>query len=207
MKRIYQKELVTEALAKSKYRTMLERLPVELFLTEYEAGEFLPPPEKGNHLLQFVVEGSISIDYIRDDGSSYALALSGNDEILGQMELFDGGRTEGVTAQVTRKLNCIAFLINENKELLLNDAEFMRIIAENLSNTIRTITMQNAALPSLRERVYAYMYYKCADKTIRGVEKAAFQLHCSPRQLQRILNAFTEDGTAKKLSKGTYELV
>lgn len=96
---------------------------------------------------------------------------------------------------------------NENKEFLLNDADLMRIIAENLSNTIRAITMQNADLPSLRERVYAYMNYKCTDKTLRGVEKTAFQLHCSPRQLQRILNAFVDVGTARKIGKGTYELV
>jgi hypothetical protein len=31
-------------------------------------------------------------------------------------------------------------------------------------------------------------------------------LHCSPRQLQRILNSFVRTGTAKKIGKGAYEL-
>lgn len=47
MKRIYQKDLVARALSESRYREMLKRLPVNLFLTEYEAGEFLHEPEKG----------------------------------------------------------------------------------------------------------------------------------------------------------------
>lgn len=41
MKRIFDKEKVADAVSKSIYRDMLENLPVEVFLTEYEKGEFL----------------------------------------------------------------------------------------------------------------------------------------------------------------------
>ena len=41
---------------------------------------------------------------------------------------------------------------------------------------------------------------------LRGVEKAAFQLHCSPRQLQRVLNELTDCGETEKIGKGAYKL-
>ena len=122
------------------------------------------------------------------------------------MEFFDGGGSEVVFAEVTQKLTCIAFSKGRYRDVLLKDSEFLFILAKSLTNIIDKITMQNASLPSLQERAYSYMLYKCEDQRLKGVEKAAFHLHCSPRQLQRILNSFVKNGTARKIGKGTYEL-
>ncbi len=122
------------------------------------------------------------------------------------MEFFDGGGSEVVFAEVTQKLTCIAFSTGRYRDVLLKDSEFLFILAKSLTNIIYKITMQNASLPSLQERAYSYMLYKCEDQRLKGVEKAAFHLHCSPRQLQRILNSFVKNGTARKIGKGTYEL-
>ena len=122
------------------------------------------------------------------------------------MEFFDGGGSEVVFAEVTEKLTCIAFSTCRYRDVLLKDSEFLFILAKSLTNIIDKITMQNASLPSLQERAYSYMLYKCEDQRLKGVEKAAIHLHCSPRQLQRILNSFVKNGTARKIGKGTYEL-
>lgn len=206
MKRIFDKDKIDEALSQNKYRDILGKLPIELFLTEYEEGEFLPTSEESRSLLQIVVKGTLSIYYIRDDGSSYALAFTEKDEILGQMEFFGGGGSDVVIAEVKKKLVCLALPVEKYKDMLLKDAEFLFVLAQSLTNVIDKITMQNAALPSLQERVYSYMMYRCEEKRLKGVENAAFHLHCSPRQLQRILNSFVENGTARKTGKGTYEL-
>ncbi len=65
----------------------------------------------------------------------------------------------------------------------------------------------DAAPASLSERVLSYMKYRCEDETLKGVEQAAFHLHCSSRQLQRILNQSETSGLIKKLGKGTYKLI
>ena len=39
-----------------------------------------------------------------------------------------------------------------------------------------------------------------------GVEKMAMQLHCSRRQLQRVLKKLLEEGRLVKLAKGSYRL-
>jgi len=51
------------------------------------------------------------------------------------------------------------------------------------------------------------MKYKCPEGELKGVEKAAFLLHCSDRQLQRILNDYERQNVIKKVGKGTYRLV
>ena len=85
------------------------------------------------------------------------------------MEFFDGGGSEVVFAEVTQKLTCIAFSTGRYRDVLLKDSEFLFILAKSLTNIIDKITMQNASLPSLQERAYSYMLYKCEDQRLKGV--------------------------------------
>lgn len=206
MKRIFKPDMINKAIAESRYKDVLEDLPVRFFLVEYEEGEFLQAPEESQGLIQIVVEGALSIYFIRDDGSSYSLAISTKDDIIGEMEFFDRFENRGVYAEATRKLTCLALSTGEHREELMGNAEFLRVLAGSLARKMEQVTMQDAAQASLRERVCAYMVYKCDEGRLKGVEHAAFMLHCSPRQLQRILNEFVRDGVAVKTGKGTYEL-
>lgn len=206
MKKIYNKERVAEAVSKSVYHELLENLPIDLFLIEYEKGEFLTSGERASQMVQLVASGSVSIYYIREDGSSYSLELSKKDAIIGDMEFF-GVMNEGVFAEVTEKLTCIAFSAESRRERLMQISDLLCLLAKSIAEKLAAVTMQNAAPLSLNERVYAYMFYKCKDKRLKGVERAAFDLHCSPRQWQRILNSFVDNGVAVKVGKGTYELI
>lgn len=49
-----------------------------------------------------------------------------------------------------------------------------------------------------------YMQFKCDNHILSGIEKTAFRLHCSPRQLQRILNQLEKDNVVTKIGKGRY---
>lgn len=204
MKKIFDPERVARAVALSRYRDILDSLPVRLFLIEYEDGEFVSSPDAGQGLFQILTDGSLRIYFIRSDGSSYSLAVSERDDFLGETEFFHV-ENRGVYAQAVGKLRCLAFAIEENREGLLRNADLMRLIAQSLTMKMEAILLQNTA-SSLQERVISFMRYRCQDRCIRGVERAAFQLHCSPRQLQRILNAFEEDGVVCRIGKGSYEL-
>ena len=209
MKRIYDKAKISAAISNSRYREVLEALDGKLsggfFLTEYESGEFVCAPDAKNDLFQIVVSGVVSIYFIRNDGSSYSLAFSESDVLIGVSELFDIKNT-GVFAEANGKVTSLCFLMNENREKLLDNNLFLRMIAKSSSIILDVVTMKDAAPTSLKDRTLAYMHYKCPDKILRGVEKAAFQLHCSPRQLQRVLNELTDCGETEKIGKGAYKL-
>ena len=59
---------------------------------------------------------------------------------------------------------------------------------------------------TLEESFLSYLSERCPDQTFSGAEKMAMQLHCSRRQLQRVLKKLLEEGQLVKLSKGSYRL-
>ena len=112
-----------------------------------------------------------------------------------------------IYAEAAEPLACIAFSIEKHKEILLSNNRFLILVCKSLSAKIGTMTTIDAAPATLTERVMSYMKYKCANGTLKGIHQTAFHLHCSPRQLQRILNQSECAGLVRKIWKGTYRLL
>ena len=205
MERIYDKEKIEFCIAKSKYHAVLHSLDIDFCLTEYEKGELVSSPFQKELLFQIVEQGSINIYFIRDDGTRYSLSNGTEDYFLGDMDIFYP-KNSNIYAEAAERLTCISFSIEKNRETLLANNKFLELICSSLSAKIGTMTAIDASPASLAERVMSYMKYKCSDGTLKGIEQAAFHLHCSSRQLQRILNQSERAGLVKKLGKGTYRL-
>ena len=205
MKRIYDNKTISKAIENSLYKEVLENLNVPIFICEYEDGEIVVAPYLENDLFQITIFGSLSIYFIRNDGSSYHLAYSEIDSFFGDNELFDTVN-QGVFGEASGTLRCLAFSVKESKKALLENVTFLRVLSKTLAERFKNMALQDAAPSSLSERVISYMTYISNDKTLKGVEKTAYQLHCSPRQLQRILNNLENDGIVRKIGKGSYEL-
>ncbi len=205
MERIFDKEKIAASIAKSKYCDLLETLDIDFYLIKYDKGELVCSPFQTELLFQIVEQGSIAIYFIRDDGSRYSLSNGTADYFLGDMDLFYP-KSGSIYAEAENSLTCIAFSIEKHRETLLSNSKFLSFICKSLSAKIGAITTMDAAPASLTERVLSYMRYKCEGATLKGVEQAAFHLHCSPRQLQRILNRCEADGMVRKLGKGTYQV-
>lgn len=88
MKKFYDKTVIESCLKRINCETVLRDFKEKLFIVRYEKGEFVTSPLKNEDLFQIVVEGSISIYYIRDDGSIYSLANGESNYLLGDMMLF-----------------------------------------------------------------------------------------------------------------------
>ncbi len=206
MERVFDKEQIAACIAKSKYHAVLDSLNIDFYLIKYEKGEFVCSPFQSELLFQIVEQGSINIYFIRDDGTRYSLSNGTTDYFLGDMDIFYP-KSNNIYAEAAEGLVCIAFSAEKHKEQLLSNNGFLKLICNSLSAKIGTMAAVDAAPASLAERVISYMKYKCGDKTLRGIEKSAFHLHCSARQLQRILNQCEADGSVRKTGKGTYRLM
>lgn len=206
MERIFDEKKVAACIAKSKYYSVLSTMDVDFYLIKYEKGEFVSSPFQNELLFQIVEQGSISIYLVRDDGTRYSLSNGTTDYFLGEMDIFYP-KSNNIYAEADGSLTCIAFSIGKYREILLSNNEFLKLICSSLSAKIGTMTTIDAAPGSLTERVMSYMKYKCNDETLKGIEQASFHLHCSARQLQRILNQSETAGLVKKLGKGTYKLI
>lgn len=205
MKKSYDKTLIEAYLKKTSYEAAMQGLQENLFVIWYEKGEFVTSPLNNTDLFQIVVEGTIRIYYIRDDGSVYSLANGQKDYLLGEMAPFQK-ESGSVYAQANDDLICLALPISENREMLLNNCLFLQMICRSLTQKIEAITKLDAAPATLKQRVLTYMQYKCENGQLAGVEKAAFHPNCSSRQLQRLLKQYEAEGVVKKLGKGVYQL-
>ncbi len=205
MKKIYDKEKIAACLSHSRYYEVLASLNVDFYLIKYEKGELVCSPFQRELLFQIVEQGSIDIYFIRDDSTRYSLSKGAADYFLGDMDIFYP-KSSSIYAEAAQSLICLSFSIEKHREALLSNSRFLELICYSLSAKMGAITTIEAAPASLTERVLSYMKYKCDDKILKGIEQAAFHLHCSSRQLQRILNQSERAGLVKKLGKGTYRL-
>lgn len=205
MERVYDKKKVGACIAKSSYSAVLTSLDIDFYLITYRKGELVSSPFQEELLFQIVEQGSINIYLIRDDGTRYSLSNGTAGYFLGDMEIFYP-KSGNIYAEAAESLSCISFSIEKHKDALLSNNKFLQLICKSLSAKIGAMAAIDAAPATLTERVLSYMKYKCADGTLKGVGQAAFHLHCSARQLQRILNQSEADGLVKKLGKGTYKL-
>ena len=206
MEKIYDQKKVAACIAKSKYHAVLDTMDLDFYLIKYEKGEFVSSPFQNTLLFQIVEQGSINIYLIRDDGTRYCLSNGTTDYFLGDMDIFYP-RSGSIYAEAAETLTCIAFSIEKHRDMLLSHSRFLTLICNSLSSKIGAMTTIEAAPASLTERVMSYMKYKCEDNTLKGIERSAFHLHCSARQLQRILNQKETAGSVTKIGKGTYRLV
>ena len=155
---------------------------------------------------QIVISGSLSIYYIRDDGTAYSLSSGAEGYIIGEMDLFTNHESN-VYAEASSKVLTIACDSYLHKDKLLNNISFTRFVAATMAKKLEAVMNLDATYSTLGERVINFMTYKCEENILKGIEKAAFKLHCSSRQLQRILNSYENDGVVQKIGKGCYKLL
>lgn len=201
MKKNSNSKKIDEVLKTCKYADILHSLQIPLFLIEYEPGESVSNYE----YFQIIVSGNLEISFIRNDGSTYSLSNGGRDYIIGEMNLLTN-TNDNVIAEATSQLLTIAIDINAYKDKLLSSVSFLQLVSTTLANKMCDITSHDAAPASLSERIINYMKFKCEDQTLYGIEKSSFRLHCSPRQLQRILNQFEKEEIVTKIGKGRYTI-
>ena len=205
MEKSYDPREVAAWVEKSRYRGVLERWQSRLLLLRYEKGELVTSPMPEERWFQVVAQGSLNIYFIRDDGGCYSLSTGRRDYILGDMDLFHSSGSS-IYTEAAQPLLCLALSIDRNRAALLADPLFLQMVCRSLTEKMEAITALDAAAGSLSARVLSYMRYKCPGGVLKGLEREAFHLHCSARQLQRILNQLVQQGRVVKIGKGAYRL-
>lgn len=174
-------------------------------LYEYEKKEVLTFLKDSSQCLRFLVEGEAQIYSVREDGSRYPLCYVTPMTLLGDME-FCGEHTLPFLVETTKKVRCIELNLQECRSSLLNDNTFLRFLLRSIAKKTALTVRFDASFSTLEARFLYFLEHDCENQTMHGVEIAATHLHCSRRQLQRILKQLTEQGKIKKCGKGIYHL-
>lgn len=156
-----------------------------------------------DHLL-FLISGTIRISSIRADGSYYPVALLKGNEILGDLEFFLSDVHE-YTVEAMSQVTFVILSLHGIRKKLQNDPKILTILATSLALKMENSSMDLSEPADLKEKLLYYLKEKW-NGTLKGTGQCADAMHCSRRQLQRVLAEMVNEGIVKKTGKGVYEL-
>lgn len=193
-------------LAKYQIRDLFDTQDLQFKLYSYKKGEFLTSPEQPMTDLLFLVEGNIMIYGIHESARVEPVSYRGPMVLLGDME-FAGANKNVLFAQAASDVLCAALSVSRYENVIRRDAKFLYYMLRSVTEKFRSSTEMDLQNENLTQRVLFYLTYIAPDGSLKGIDAATYQLHCSRRQLQRVLKELCEKGTLKKTGRGQYRLV
>ncbi len=181
------------------------RTPNVLRLYEFEKGELLNDPGKPLEQFLIIVEGSVSIYDLTESGLVRYISKSGHGALLGDIE-FSRANFRGFFTEADGRVVCLAIPFSENRDLLESDPQFLRFVISELARKLSLSTEVEITTHTLEEKLMLYLNRVQPAHEITSVNDVLKQLHCSRRQLQRILKKLCGEGKIVKCGKGRYKV-
>lgn len=206
MRQLHDDELLQQLLTKHGILNLFETTELPFRLYQYDKGEIIRCVRDSAFFLQFFVQGSIQIYSIRSDGSQYPICVLHDFTVLGDMEFCGADSRATILVEVCEPTLCVELPLHGYQEKLENDNTFLRFLLHAVVRKLSLVSQSEAAFSNLEEKLLHYLTYECENHQFQGVERTAFHLRCSRRQLQRLLKSLTEQGIIEKLGKGNYRL-
>ena len=88
----------------------------------------------------------------------------------------------------------------DNKEKLNQDIKFLHTLLNSIASKLKQSSTNQFVYQSIEERFLYYLKYYCYG-SLKSIEEATNYLHCSRRQLQRILKKLCDEGKMIKEGK------
>ena len=174
-------------------------------LLSYEKGELLNPPFASLQQFLLIVEGNIVIYHISKDGSIHHVSHEGNGTLLGDIE-FSGSPYQTLFIEALEQVIALSIPFEPNRDVLENDPVFLKVLLRHLADKLSLSSTLDIMADNLEERLLVYMKTIQPDHRITSVNHAMQALHCSRRQLQRVLKKLCEQGILMHERKGHYIL-
>ena len=200
MKRIYEQAKIEKYLEKYHIQSYFENT-YPFYLIEYEKDETIIHPLKDTNEIQFVVEGEISIYSIDTNGKQIYVAQTNKSCILGDVE-FVRHEKPIYFAQANTKVVAIALSILDNKPKLDQDIVFLHYVMNCLVDKLHNKSADEIMNPSVEDKVLNYMRFQ----PMTNISSTCRNLHCSRRQLQRVLKKLCQEQKIERIEKGKYVL-
>ena len=205
MKIVTDVELVNQAIRDYNVYHYFEISDLPFFIAEYEKAEILVTPLEDTKWLQFLIKGTVSAYGLNDNGTSYTVSEEKNCYMLGDIE-FATQCPPIFWAEALTPVTALCLPISTVRPILEKDAVFLLFIIHRLAEKIQMGAADRLSILPLEERLLQYMEHICEDRTLSHIGNAAAYLHCSRRQLQRLLKKLAESDALLKEKRGIYRL-
>lgn len=204
MKEIHDHQQVNHYLEKYRILSCFGNSVSGFFLCRYERGEILNHLFDPEQYLQFFVEGILKIYSVRSDGSIYPVSHGNSRTLLGDVEFCGSGNPPHFIVEAQSTCSCLVLPLESCRSQLMEDPVFLRTVLCSLSRKFEMFSVTEADFPTVEKRLLYYLDQECPGGFLTDIEKATFHLHCSRRQLQRVLKDLTERGILTHPAHGRY---
>ncbi len=190
------------------YETQKSRFqsrPAFLRLIAFDKGELLNDPLHPMQQFLLIIRGQVMIYGLTDSGAIRYVAQSGANTLLGDVE-FSGANSAGFYTEALENVLCLAIPFDGNRPALDQDPIFLRCVMQALAQKLSLSAMIDITSQTLEEKLVLYLEKLCPHHEMHSVNDAMRLLHCSRRQLQRVLKEMCSAGTLVKVGKGKYRL-
>lgn len=150
MKQIKDKVKCERAIEKLELEKEFDTQNLEFQIYQQEKGELLCQPCNSDDRLQIVIEGTVNIYHIRDDGSKYFIAMNEGIYLLGDMEFMNPAPCIYFVEAVT-PVTVAVLSLKKYRNVLKQDVKFMNLIASTLAANGESVSA------SLKDRILNHL--------------------------------------------------
>lgn len=188
-----------------KYQYHFQKRPPVIKLLKFDKGEMLNDPFQLLSQFYIIVKGSVSIYSLTVHGAIRYISKAASGTLLGDME-FSGADNQPLYVEATEPVFCLSMPFKENQRMLENDPVFLRFVLGQLAGKLSFSAVMDASAQTLEEKVLFFLQKVQGNHEISSVNRALQLLHCSRRQLQRVLKKLCDEEVLIKTGRGRYRL-
>lgn len=205
LERLQDPALLTRLLHGLPFADCFASLPADLELRRYQRGELLSTPVEPLRCFYLILQGQIRIYGLREDGGSFAVYTEERGALLGDME-FCQADFEPFYVEAAGEVLCAALPMEAHRAQLSAEPRFLWLLLHSLTQKVSLVAHLDRPAQTLTDRLLTFLQDIQPDHTLHSIREGVSRLHCSRRQLQRVVAALCTDGRMKKTGKGRYRL-
>lgn len=178
---------------------LIKEVHEKLLIKHYKKGEYILEAHKGTNSIYFIVEGTVEVSCILDNGNQICLNILKPLEIFGDIEYIN---KEEVLFDVVAKSDVAVILLPFQlaKDYLEDNINFWRFLAiegnKKLLNTNRAIFYKSTL--KAKDIFIKYLEDNGGEITFKSLDELSGRLNISYRNLTRIIKFYISKGTIVK---------
>lgn len=178
---------------------LIKEVHEKLLIKHYKKGEYILEAHKGTNSIYFIVEGTVEVSCILDNGNQICLNILKPLEIFGDIEYIN---KEEVLFDVVAKSDVAVILLPFQlaKDYLEDNINFWRFLAiegnKKLLNTNRAIFYKSTL--KAKDIFIKYLEDNGGEITFKSLDELSGILNISYRNLTRIIKFYISKGTIIK---------
>lgn len=182
-----------------------EELPAGLELRRYDKGELLCSPAQPLRQFCLLLRGRVHIYGIGADGGSFSVYSEDRGALLGGME-FCRPDLASPCVEATCEVLCAALPMAAHRAELMQNTRFLWLLLDSMAEKVLLATRLDRPTQTLEDRVLTFLRDIQPDHTLHSIQESVARLHCSRRQLQRVVAKLCAGNVLEKTGKGCYRL-